>query len=70
MAALDLIPDFGERVGTDGEPVDELFAVLAMMPPDDGPEIVVLAAAIANQRCHGRGDIAGALRRWRAEMLH
>ena len=65
--ALDIVPDYGERVGADGEPIDEFATVLALIPTEIGVDGVMLAGAIARQRCDGRGNIAGALEHWTPE---
>ena len=72
MTVLDIIEDFGERVGADGQPVDELLDVLSRLPAnDDDPAIVSLAAAIAQARCDGDcRPVREALKHWQSEIWH
>ncbi len=65
--ALDRIPDYGERTGADGEPIDEFATVLAQLPAGDNPDLIMLASAITRHRCDGRGDIVRALKNWTPE---
>lgn len=67
MSILSRIPDYGERIGSDGWPVEEFFEVLAQIPADVGIDGLMLACAIARHRCDGRGDVAGALDQWKPE---
>ena len=71
MTALDVIPDFGERIGRDGELVDEFAEVLTAFPSElaADPDVVMLAGAITRHRCDGTGDIARAIAAWRPEGL-
>ena len=65
MSVLDLIPDFGERIGPNGEPVDEFMAVLAHMPDPLDTDVCMIAAAICDFRLRGHGNLARALKKWR-----
>ena len=69
--ALDLIDDFGERVGADGELLDEFGTVLICFPPKlaTDSDVIMLASAITRHRCAGTGAIRQALAAWRSEGL-
>lgn len=62
-----MIPDFGERIGADGLPVDEFADVLVRLPPELGTDGVMLAGVIARHRCTGCGGIEAALQQWEPE---
>ena len=65
--ALDLIDDFGERVGAGGELLDEFGTFLICFPPElaTDSDVIMLAGAITRHRCAGSGDIASPLAAWR-----